>query len=227
MKKTNQVIWGIVLIGIGTVWALNAFGLTDIDLFFDGWWTLFIIIPSIVGLFSNHDKTGNIIGLCIGVFLLLCCQDIMDFGMIWKLAIPVIIVIFGIKMIVGSLWNANSIENLKQIQTESGNVVSKATVFSGETLDFSGEVFQGAQLNAVFGGLKCDLRRAQIDQDCLIDASAIFGGVDIYVPTNVNVKVSSNSVFGGVTNKAPCFHDENAPTIYIKGNCMFGGVDVK
>ena len=113
------------------------------------------------------------------------------------------------------------------IQTENGNVVSKATVLSGETLDFSGEVFQGAQLNAVFGGLKCDLRRAQINQDCLIDASAIFGGIDIYVPTNVNVKVSSNSVFGGVTNKAPYFHDENAPTIYIKGNCMFGGVDVK
>lgn len=33
-EKTSQVIWGIVLIGIGMVWALNALGLTDIDLFF-------------------------------------------------------------------------------------------------------------------------------------------------------------------------------------------------
>ena len=70
-------------------------------------------------------------------------------------------------------------------------------------------------------------RRAQIDQDCLIEASAVFGGIDIYVPTNVNVKVSSDSVFGGVSNKAPYFRDANAPTIYIKGSCMFGGVDIK
>lgn len=227
MKKTSQVIWGIVLIGIGTVWALNAFGLTDIELFFDGWWTLFIIIPSIVGLFSNHDKMGSLIGLCIGVFLLLCCQDVIGFGMMWKLLFPVIIVIVGIKLIVGSVWNANRIESLKQIQTENGNVVSKATVFSGDILNFSGEVFQGARLNAVFGGLDCDLRGAQIDQDCLIDASAIFGGIDIYVPANVNVSVSSNSFLGGVANKAPDFHDENAPTVYIRGNCVFGGVDVK
>ena len=61
-------------------------------------------------LFSNHDKMGNIIGLCIGVFLLLCCQDIIGFGMMWKLLFPVIIVLVGIKLIVGSLWNANRIE---------------------------------------------------------------------------------------------------------------------
>lgn len=30
---------------------MNAFGITDIELFFDGWWTLFIIVPCLVGIY--------------------------------------------------------------------------------------------------------------------------------------------------------------------------------
>ncbi len=37
------------------------------------------------------------IDLFIGIFLLLCCQNILDFGMLWKLIFPAIIILFGIK----------------------------------------------------------------------------------------------------------------------------------
>ena len=46
MKKAGNILWGIVLIVIGVIFALNALDITSIDIFFDGWWTLFIIIPS-------------------------------------------------------------------------------------------------------------------------------------------------------------------------------------
>ena len=95
MKKISSIIWGIVLIAAGALFALNALNITDIDIFFDGWWTLFIIVPCAVGLFTEREKTGNIIGIIIGVFLLLCCWDILSFGMLWKLLIPAIIVIVG------------------------------------------------------------------------------------------------------------------------------------
>ena len=70
-KKVSNIIWGLLFIVIGTIFALNALEITDIDIFFDGWWTLFIIIPCAVGLITERDKTGNLIGLAIGVFLLL------------------------------------------------------------------------------------------------------------------------------------------------------------
>ena len=79
----------------------------------------------------------------------------------------------------------------------------------------------------MFGGVDCDLRGAIIEQDCVINASAVFGGIDILVPGNVNVKVSSNSIFGGVSNKTMGYRNESAPTLYIKGNCLFGGVEIK
>lgn len=71
MKNLGNVIWGILFIIIGLIVGLNAFGITKIDIFFDGWWTLFIIIPSFIGLIKDKEKTGSIILLLIGIVLLL------------------------------------------------------------------------------------------------------------------------------------------------------------
>lgn len=46
-----------------------------------------------------NEKTGNLIGLLIGVALLLACQDILDFDLIWELAFPAILVEIGLLII--------------------------------------------------------------------------------------------------------------------------------
>ena len=75
------------------------FGIININMFFDGWWTLFIIVPTFIGLFKEKEKTGNLIGLIIGIALLLGCQKVLDFDIIWKLVLPVILVVVGISII--------------------------------------------------------------------------------------------------------------------------------
>jgi len=225
MKKISSVIWGIVLIAAGALFALNALNITNIDVFFDGWWTLFIIVPCTVGLFTEREKTGNIIGIAIGVFLLLCCQDILSFSMLWKLLVPVIIVIVGLKMVFTGLFGNKANEIIAKIKQDGGETKVGCATFSGCNLNYDGEVFEGAELTAIFGGVKCDLRNAIMEKDSAIQVSAIFGGIDIFVPENINVKVSSNCIFGGISNKTSVHKD--APTVYISGICMFGGVEIK
>lgn len=225
MKKVSSVIWGVVLIAAGALFALNALNITNVDVFFDGWWTLFIIVPCAVGLFTEREKMGNIIGVAVGVFLLLCCQDIMSFSMLWKLLVPAIIVIVGLKMVFSGLFGNKANEIITKIKQEGGETRTGCATFSGCDLNFGGEVFEGAELTAVFGGVKCDLREAIIEKDCAIQVSAIFGGIDILVPSGVNVKVNSNCIFGGISNKTAVHKD--APTIYISGICMFGGAEIK
>ena len=225
MKKISSVIWGIVLIAAGALFALNALNITNIDIFFDGWWTLFIIVPCVVGLFTEREKTGNIIGIAVGVFLLLCCQDILSFSMLWKLLVPAIIVIVGLKMVFTGLFGNKANEIIAKIKQNGGETKVGCATFSGCELNYDGEVFEGAELTAVFGGVDCNLKNAIIEKDCAIQVSAIFGGIDILVPDNVNVKVSSNCIFGGISNKT-ALHKE-APTIYVSGTCMFGGVEIK
>lgn len=227
MKKISKILWGIALIVVGGIFALNAFGITDIELFFDGWWTLFIIVPCFVGIFSEREKTGNIIGLIIGVFLLLCCQNVLGFDMLWKLAVPAIIVIIGIKLIFGAIFGDKATKIIEASRQNGDNIKISCATFSGQNLNFDGEQFNGAELTAVFGGVKCDLRNAVIEKDCAITATSIFGGIDIFVPDYVNVKVNSNSIFGGVSDKNHRSTVQGAVTVYINATCVFGGVEIK
>ncbi|MBE6712594.1 MAG: hypothetical protein E7580_03615 [Ruminococcaceae bacterium] len=225
MKKISSVIWGVLLIGAGVIFALNAFEITDVNLFFDGWWTLFIIIPGVTGLFTEREKTGNIICILIGVFLLLCSQEVMSFSMLWKLLVPAVIVIVGLKLVFTGIFGNKANEIMANIKEKGGKPKSGCAVFSGCKMNYNNEVFDGAELTAVFGGVDLDLRNAVINEDCAIQATAVFGGVDILVSDRVNVKVTSNSVFGGVDNKTSARN--GAPTLYVNAVAMFGGVEIK
>ena len=227
MKKISKILWGAVLIAIGVIFSLNAFGITDIKVFFDGWWTLFIIVPCFIGIFTDREKTGNIIGLLIGLFLLLCCQNVLSFGMLWKLAIPAVIVIIGLKLILGGLFGDRAVKMISESRQNGDNIKIGCATFSGQDMNFDGEVFSGAELTAVFGGVECDLRTAIIKKDCAITASAIFGVIDIYVPDYVNVKINSNSIFGGVSGKNKRPPIQGGVTLYINATCIFGGIDIK
>lgn len=227
MKKISKLLWGFALIAVGVIFALNAFGVTDIELLFDGWWTLFIIVPCFIGIFSEREKTGSIIGLAIGVFLLLCCQRVLDWSMLWKIAVPAIIVILGLKLIFGAVFGDKATKMLENVKQNGENVRVGCATFSGQDLNFDGEVFNGAELTAVFGGVKCDLRNAIIDKDCAITATAVFGGIDIFLPDTVNVKINSTSIFGGVSDKECRPAVPGAVTVYINATCIFGGAEIK
>ena len=79
----------------------------------------------------------------------------------------------------------------------------------------------------MFCGVKCDLRNAIIENDVVINTSSIFGGIDIFLPENVKVKIKSTSIFGGVDEKKRNnVEDANTHVIYINALCLFGGVDI-
>ena len=80
---------------------------------------------------------------------------------------------------------------------------------------------------SVFGGVKCDLRNAIIDSDVVINATVVFGGVEIYVPSHVKVKIKAIPIFGGVDNKAHTKVDEDSHIIYVNATVVFGGVEIK
>ncbi len=226
MKNGKNIIWGIILIAVGVIFGTNALGFTSVDIFFDGWWTLFIIVPCAIGLFTNRDKAGSIIGLIVGVLLLLACRDVFEFELIRKLAVPVIIILIGVSLI----FKGRSRESVMLLEEAKENGVSPkkcSAAFSGQRVDYTNEVFDGAELNAVFGGIECDLRNAVFEKDAVITVSCIFGGADIFVPENVNVKVSSNSIFGGIDDKKHINRADNKVTLYVNGTCIFGGVDIK
>jgi len=116
MKKVNSVVWGVVLVVAGVLLALNTLDIMKINIFFDGWWTLFIIVPCGIGLFTEREKTGNIIGLLVGVALLLSCQGILSLSLLWKLLLPALIVIVGVKLVLSGIFGNKANEMLSQMK---------------------------------------------------------------------------------------------------------------
>lgn len=222
MKKIGNILWGICFIIIGIIVLLNSLGITNINIFFNGWWTLFIIIPSFIGLIKDKEKIWSIFFLILGVALLLSARGVLDMGLIAKCILPFVLILAGINIVFKDIINSKETEKIKELN-KSNNDEYYAT-FSGQKLDFNSQEFNGAKLNAIFGGIDIDLRNAEIKKDIVIDVCSVFGGVDIKVPKGANVKVKSNSIFGGVTNKA---NNKTANSvIYVKAMCIFGGCDI-
>lgn len=225
MYKTSNLLWGITFIIIGVIFGLNALNIVNINIFFNGWWTLIIIIPNFIDLFKEKEKTSNIIGLIIGTLLLLGCNNIIDFNLIFKLIVPIMLIIVGVSFIFKDTINGKIKNEIKKIN-HNNNKEYYAT-FSGQDLNFSNEVFNNCDLNAIFGGIKCNLQESQIKKDTIINANAIFGGITIFVPENVTVKIISTSIFGGISNKKTDKSNNSKITLYIYATCMFGGVEIK
>lgn len=225
MKNKESNTLGIVLILLGIFLAGKAFLDWNFTIFFDGWWTLFIIIPNVLAIKKEGFTTKSGVGLVIGILLFLWARDFLDFGTIIKLAIPVALIIWGCRIVLGSKTNRKRIA--------SGDVLYKqgcpeySAIFGAQEITCNNEIFVGATCNAIFGGIDVDLRGAYINEDVAMNCSAIFGGIDVRVPSDVNVRVSCVPIFGGVDNRLAKRNIPGAPTLYINATCMFGGIDIR
>lgn len=224
MNNITKIFWGFAFVAIGVIIGTNSFGLTNINIFFDGWWTLFIIIPCLIGLFNaQEDKVHNIIGLAIGIFLLLAAQDVISFYMVAKLIIPMILIGIGLSLIFNNTIKSNVTKKVKEGRKKDQEVI--VATFSEQKV-IEEEKFSNGHLEAIFGSVYLDLRKAKLEKESTISASAIFGGIEIILPENVKVVVKRTAIFGGVQNKV-LSSNEATKTIYIESFALFGGIDLK
>lgn len=104
MKQTKSIIWGIAILALGIFFGGKALGLFDFELFFNGWWTLFIIIPSLVSLCTERFKFGSLFMLALGVILLLASQDVFSWDAAWKVILAAFFVTVGLSIIFKNLF---------------------------------------------------------------------------------------------------------------------------
>jgi predicted membrane protein len=225
MKRVKEVIIGVVIVLLGILLLLKSLGVIDnFNIFFDGWWTLFIIVPAIIGFISDKDKTTDLIALIVGVLLLLGARDIISFKVVGKLILPIIIIIIGLSLIFTNLFKPKVMKSIEE--TDKEGRTNYTAIFAGQEHKLTNE-FKGSNITAIFGGVDLDLRKAKIKEDVIIKPVCIFGGADIFLPDDVKVKITSSSVFGGVEDKRNNDTEEGDHTVYIEAVCIFGGVDIK
>ena len=236
-NKLSNALWGLFLIIVGLGFAGDVMDLWNFELFFKGWWTFLIIVPCFISMVQNGFSVAPTIGFIIGVMLFVNYRVDLNFDM-GRLIVPAVLILIGIRiMLQGSFRkkhkffdqniNNNINNNPNPGQPFTGaNRAEYSAVFSSNRIHVT-DNFTGTNVNAIFGGLVLDLRDAQITSDVEVNATAVFGGIDIFVPRGVKIKTNNVPIFGGVSNKTSQSAEPNAPTIYLNATCMFGGIDIK
>lgn len=220
-RRIGNVLWGIFFLLIGIGIAGNIFGAWEFSLFFHGWWTLLVIIPSLISIFSGGPRIGNMLGLTIGILLLSCVRGYMEWEVLWKLLVPLVFIIIGLGMVLQNIISVGG----RRVTIPNESKIAETVVFSSRRFAIE-DVFYGMDADAIFGGVTIDLRQASIPQDVSMNLTAVFGGLDVLLPAGVRAVVSDTSLFGGCSNHRRT-GEEGAVIIYINATALFGGVEIK
>lgn len=212
------------------------------------WHSLFII----VGIYTiiRQRYVGGIFLLLIGVYLLSNHLLLFSYNadkMLWPLILAFIGLII-LKPRSGKRRRAHRMayhvhmaqkmanrrmggaaEGEQQCQSEDGFLNSDNS-FSAVRQVVLDEIFKGARIRTDFGGTTIDLRHTHLAPgETYIDVNCNLGGVELYIPTDWNVRIECNCFCGGCEDKrwkgmAP---KEESSVLVIRGNISFGGLEIK
>lgn len=96
----TDLFWGVALVIVGSGFGGEALGFWNFELFFNGWWTFFIIVPCLVNIFESGIKRSNTIGVTVGLLLLLSSWNIIP----EDLVVPILLIVIGAVLIFIRPW---------------------------------------------------------------------------------------------------------------------------
>lgn len=232
-QQRGKIAAGLLLVAFGVIYLLNEMGFTMPTCFFS--WQIFLVGLGVVMLIKHKFRKGWIV-LGIGVAFLLkeVYPDRVNINLIW----PSVIIAIGLGLIFkrhkfkkcDNHWKKYKHFNQQSFQEFSEDeFINSTAIFGGVTKNIVSKNFKGATITNVFGGTELDLMHVEFEQQAILEISCVFGGVSLIIPSNWQVKSELNTVFGGIEDKRIInpSEDSTAKILILKGDCVFGGIDIK
>ena len=227
MKKNFLVraFFGVTIAALGGVLLLRNLEIIKFDswnVFWGTVWAAGLILAGLMTIFSSRKASLRVWGLLlmtIGVSIDLGAYGVINIS-VWKIFWPVILIAIGLMVSVGSGGRKRSKKSAADV---SGN--EKIAIFYGEESRVKGD-YTGGSATAIFGGVDLDLRQAKIKDGAVIDIFTFCGGVSLSLPDDVIVKNEVRGILGGSEDKTVS-KSSAKKTIYLRGECVLGGLEVK
>ncbi len=248
-SRDNNIIVGVIVMIIGFGLLLRKMDFILFPHWLFSWEVLLIVIGVLVGVRKQFQGAGWLILILLGVFFLI--DDLPGMDWIRSYSLPLGIIIVGAFLIFRSAITrslSNKDENRYRHQTsdgkESGNAdsstgssseggnsddyIDTSTVFGSIKKKVFSKNFKGGQSTVLFGGSELDFTHADIDGVAVCDVMVAFGGLELVVPSNWDVKSEMTAILGGIEDKRSSASNINSnKQLILKGTCMFGGIEIK
>lgn len=139
---------------------------------------------------------------------------------------PALLLYIGVHLIIYGFGNDQWLERPVPFD-ENGKRIYCAVRFGGDQYVYHGEEFKGAHLDTFCGGIRLDLREANLREDEEIDIHTFMGSVELIVPDKVNIISKSRNFIGSIRNNTTSHTTPNVPCLHIVASNFFGGVVIK
>lgn len=115
----------------------------------------------------------------------------------------------------------------KTIYTGESQHITGEYVFSGVNVYVEGQNVRSMDCDLVFSNVRLYFDKAKLSNNYAeIHTDVVFSGMHVYVPSDWNVLDETGRVFGHHATHVGTYR-EGAPTLCIKGDCVFGNIHIK
>lgn len=109
----RQLMWGLVLVGVGTAFLLDRLNLFDVDELWH-YWPLVMVVAGInrmIGYPTPHEFSSGLGWVCIGIWLFATFEGM--FGLNFRNSWPFLIIAWGVKLILEPFIRSRFAANLE------------------------------------------------------------------------------------------------------------------
>ncbi len=225
---SSRRILGIAVVIFGVLLLLDNFGIYEVDMsLVFGFVIPFVLLGWGFEMVARKTDLGaKIVGfvvILIAVNMLSRKLDwfYVEMNMVWGMLWPLLMIFIGYKMIF-QIKNRGKIAFLGGIEQKK-----------------EGWKLENGSYMAIMGGVELDISKAEIvEGKTVLYLTAIMGGIDILVPSDINVVCRGTAIFGGIdflekagggifANVKEEYGGRHSKTLEIRAEAIFGGVDVK
>jgi len=219
----NSTLWtGVFIVAAGVVLLLDRAGMVNAGHIFR-FWPVFLIVLGVSMAFGKKGAScqGSSIGggmLALwGTLLLAQNFGYLSWGQIW----PLVLIVVGVLMV----WQSFRLKNLN---LNLGGKMHPTSVFASVERTITDQNFQQGKAETVFGSIQLDFLSADMTEKAVLEIAAVFGSVEIRIPSSWNVAVEATTVFGSAENKTRPPLTSSAPkTLVVRGEVVFGSLEIK
>ncbi len=224
-RNLSRLVIGLAIIAAGILFTFDNLGLVRAERYL-AYWPLIIVFVGVMQVIQGRTWGAYLWGLVLiigGSWLTAENVGILSVS-IWTLS-PLLLVLFGVSIIWrGWLPPAGP----RGASSDARAFIKGTAVMGGFERASDSANFRGADLVAVMGGCKLDLRKAAIaDGEAVIDVLAIMGGMEILIPPDWVVDAQVLPLMGGVTDKTQAAAGVPVKRLVVRGTAFMGGVDIK
>ena len=219
------LVAGMIFIAIGTILLLDRLGILyaqDVLRF----WPVILILIGLCSLLNRECVGGQVGGAILTVLGAILLVDRLGYWHVhFRDLWPLLLIAVGMLL----LWRA--VEGRRTPPAASTSGLDEWAIFGGVERRITAQDFEGGKALAIFGGVELDLTQAAMKgNQAIVEANAIFGGIELRVPESWAVTLRGVGVFGGYGDQTrhpkPAAGPETKELV-VRGGAVFGAVEVR